>query len=98
MTNEEIIAAICDIKSATQYVDAVAALGDEPAQTPAPEPEVQPHLKLENVRATLADLSRRRHTTEIRTLLQKHGAAKLSEIDPAHYEALLADAKELDHA
>jgi hypothetical protein len=31
----------------------------------------------------------------VRGLLEKHGAAKLSEIDPAKYAALLADAKEL---
>ncbi len=30
---------------------------------------------------------------EVRALLQKYGAAKLSEIDPANYEALLQDAE-----
>ena len=32
---------------------------------------------------------------EIRSLLQKYGAAKLSQIDPDHYKALLADAEVL---
>ena len=43
----------------------------------------------------LADKSRQGHTAEIRTLLQKYGASKLSQIDPAHYKALLAEAEEL---
>ena len=50
---------------------------------------------MEQVRAVLADKSRQGHTAEIRSLLQKYGAAKLSQIDPAHYKALLADAEVL---
>jgi hypothetical protein len=41
----------------------------------------------------LAEKSRAGHTAEVRALLQKHGAAKLSEIDPANYEALMKDAE-----
>ena len=40
-----------------------------------------------------ADKSRQGHTAEIRALLQKYGASKLSQIDPAHYKALLAEAE-----
>ena len=58
------------------------------------EPE-KPMLTLEEVRAVLADKSRAGLTAEIRTLLQKYGAGKLSEVDPASYEALLKDAEEL---
>ena len=35
------------------------------------------------------------HTAKIRELLEKHGAAKLSEIDPKKYAALLAEAEVL---
>lgn len=52
-------------------------------------------LTLEQVRAILADKSRKGHTAEIRSLLQKYGAAKLSGIDPANYKALLADVEGL---
>lgn len=65
---------------------------DEPA-APA-----EPQLTLEQVRAVLADKSRNGHTAEIRSLLQKYGAAKLSGIDPANYKALLADAEVLTDA
>ena len=53
----------------------------------------KPHLKLEDVRAVLAEKSRAGHTADVRALLQKYGAAKLAEIDPANYEALLQDAE-----
>ena len=52
-------------------------------------------LTLEAVRAVLADKSRNGHTADIRALLEKHGATKLSEIDPDKYAALLADAEAL---
>ena len=52
-------------------------------------------LTLEAVRAVLAEKSRDGHTADIRALLEKHGAPKLSEIDPAKYTALLADVEAL---
>ena len=58
------------------------------------EPE-EKLLTLEEVRAVLAEKSRSGHTEEVRELLNKHGADKLSEIDPAEYPALLAEAEVL---
>ena len=52
-------------------------------------------LTLEQVRAALAEKSRAGHTAEVEALLLKHGADKLSDIDPAEYPALLADAEVL---
>lgn len=63
-----------------------------------PVPAKETELKLEDVRAVLADMSRKGHTAEIRTLLQKYGAAKLSGIDPANYSALLKDVEGLNNA
>lgn len=60
----------------------------------APVPEEKP-LTLEEVRAVLAEKSRAGHTAEVRALLIQHGADKLSDIDPAEYPALLADAEVL---
>jgi hypothetical protein len=53
----------------------------------------KPELKLEDVRSVLAGKSRAGHTAEVRDLLQKYGATKLSAIDPANYEALMKDAE-----
>ena len=63
-------------------------------KTPKAEPEEKP-LTLEEVRAVLAEKSRAGHTAEVKELLNKHGADKLSEIDPSEYPALLADAEVL---
>ena len=49
-------------------------------------------VTLEQVRAVLAEKSRSGHTAKVRELLKKHGAAKLSVIDPAEFEALLGEA------
>ncbi len=64
-----------------------AKKGEEKAE---PKP-----LTLEQVRAALAEKSRAGHTSEVKALLIKHGADKLSDIDPAEYLALLAEAEVL---
>ena len=55
----------------------------------------KPELTLEQVRAALAEKSRGGYTAQVRELLVKHGAAKLSDIAPAEYLALMADAEGL---
>ena len=62
--------------------------------TPAPKKEIT----LEEVRAVLAEKSRDGLTAEIRALLEKYGAPKLSGIDPKHYEVLLKEAEVLTNA
>lgn len=96
----ELELAIKDLRSAAATINEVANTLAEMFSTTADEaPDaatpVEPQLTLEQVRAVLADKSRQGHTAEIRSLLQKYGAAKLSQIDPAHYKALLADAEVL---
>ena len=60
---------------------------------PAPEPEKT--YSLEEVRAILAEKARDGFTAQIRDLLQKYGATKLSEVDPTRYGGLVADAEVL---
>ena len=66
------------------------------AQTKA-EPE-RKLPTLEEVRAILAEKSRDGYTAEVRNLLQKYGANKLSEISQEYYPALLRDAEVLGNA
>ena len=73
---------------------------NEAAQPETPASEKVPETKtklvtLEQVRAILADKSQQGLTAEVRTLLEKYGAPKLSQIDPAHFAALLTDAEQL---
>jgi hypothetical protein len=79
----------------TTASDALAALQakweqKEPTET-TPKPE-QKVLTLVEVRAVLADKSREGHTALIRALLERHGAPRLSEIDPGRYRDLLDEA------
>ncbi|MCR4691293.1 MAG: hypothetical protein K5739_08110 [Lachnospiraceae bacterium] len=61
---------------------------------PAPEKKL---MKLEDVRAILAEKSRDGYTNGIKALLKKHGGDKLSEVPPEEYEALLQEVEVLDH-
>lgn len=93
---------VIELRSVAQSLNTVAdsltALfsGSQPESSVQPEskPTSKP-LTLEDVRAVLAEKSRNGHTAKIRELLEKHGAAKLSEIDPKKYAALLAEAEVL---
>lgn len=101
-----------DIRSLADSLQAVAAaLGQSdpedaaapapaPAASPAPAPADPPPkaITLEEVRAVLAEKSHDGYTDQVRGLLQKYGAEKLSGVDPTHYAALLKDAEVLGHA
>ena len=52
-------------------------------------------LTLEEVRAVLAEKSRAGFTVQIREILVKHGAEKLSAVNPLEYEALLKEVEVL---
>lgn len=87
--------------AAAVITEAVNWLAMQFSSTAEEEPikeEKKPELKLEDVRAVLAEKSRSGHTAAIRTILQKYGASKLSGIAPKHYEALLQDVEVLDNA
>lgn len=60
--------------------------------------EKKPALTLEEVRTVLAEKSRNGFTAEIKALLKKYGASKLSKVDSKNYEALLKDTEELNNA
>lgn len=83
----------------TETADWLASfLSSEPEQETAQVQSPKPTLTLEAVRAVLAEKSRDGHTAEIRVLLQRHGAPKLSEIDPVEYSAILAEAEAMNDA
>jgi len=95
MTIEDLRNAAAAINAAADWLSRQFSGEPEDAE---PASAKEPELKLEDVRAVLADMSRKGHTAEIRALLQKYGAAKLSGIDPANYNALLKDVEGLNNA
>jgi hypothetical protein len=71
---------------------------------PAPTPEeavadaapvAEPTVTLEQVRAKLGEITQSGKRAEVKALLEKHGAAKLTDLDKAQYAAVLADAEAL---
>ena len=78
----------------TENEPTAAAEVEAPVSAKEPEPKIKP-VTLEQVRAVLAEKSQQGLTAEVRVLLEKYGASKLSQIDPANYAALLADAENL---
>ena len=94
-TIEELRSAAAAINDAANWL-AERFSTETPVEKAAPAPEPLPTL--EEVRAILANASRAGHTAEIRSLLQKYGGKKLSEVDPSNYRALLADVGGLNDA
>lgn len=57
--------------------------------------QTKPSISMEQVRGVLADKSRAGHTDEIKAILKKYGADRLSDVKPEHYEAIMKEAEGL---
>jgi len=90
---------IKDLRTAAEAIneaaDTLAEMFSSPAETPAPTEADKPTLTLDDVSCVLMPISRmsREHSQKLRAVVQKYGADKLSEIDPKHYAAILAEAE-----
>ena len=95
----EIINALRDAASTINTLaDDLTDLFSYSSRTPEIAPASEKAMSLEEVRAILAEKSRDGFTAQIRDLLLKYGANKLSELDPACYKVLVADAEVLGDA
>lgn len=77
------------LNTATSSLEALMARLDVKEE---PKERQEKQLTLVEVRAVLADKSRSGFTEQIRELLEKYGAPKLSEIDPTQYRNLMDEA------
>lgn len=64
-----------------------------PSEVEPPKTQEPPKVTLEEVRSVLTALSAEGKTTQVRNLIEKYGATRLSEIDSVFYEKLMEDAK-----
>jgi len=103
MKSELLLDIVTNLRSLATSLEASAAImlmdAEKDIPAPAAEQTKQEAVKavtLEEVRAILAEKSMAGFTDAIRELLEKHGASKLSQIDPANYAALFADAEALN--
>lgn len=67
---------------------------DPKEQVPASDPNT-PVPQLEDVRAVLSAISGAGKRADVQQLLEQFGVQKLSNLDPAHYPAILKAAEEL---
>ena len=68
----------------------------EPEETKAEEPVKE--LTLTDVRGALAEKSRQGYVDEVKALIAKYGAQKLSDVDPKDYAAIMTDAEVIGNA
>ncbi len=82
-----------------KYGEAILAIAEKLSKPREKTPElpVEKQPTLEEVRAVLAAKARDGFTADVRTLLLKYGADKLSGVNPGDYQALLAEAEGIRH-
>ena len=96
---EELRAAAASIRDTADSLAEFFSSNESEETTPAVKTPAAPKkvFTLEQVRAVLAEKSHDGLTAEVRALLEKYGAQKLSAVDPKDYAALLKDAEVLGH-
>lgn len=94
----ELDAQIQELRSCGETIlsiaNSLAEMFSSQVETPAPEkakPEPEPP-SLEDVRHRLTLLAQAGHSAEVKELITRYGAKKLSDVEPAKFEALLRDA------
>lgn len=95
LANEVVVRAKAAIDSLEELVKALQeSLTDKVESVDSvKEEKSEKTYSLEEVRAELADVSRAGFTEEVRELIEKHGASKLSEVEPSKYADIIKDAK-----
>ena len=89
---EELRIAETSLHAAVDSLADLLSAADE--STIAPE-ATEKSLTLADVRAVLAEKSVQGHTAAVQVLIHKHGVEKLSQVNPAEYASLLAEAEAL---
>ena len=82
-----------DMRALADSIQAVCDVMKEPEEpTAKPEGTKEPEISLEEVRKVLAEKSQSGFTTEVRGIIRKYGADKLSAVDKKFYADILKDA------
>ena len=81
-------------KMTSEYINTFEEIGTS-SETPKQTQEPEKPVDRSKVRAKLAELTRLGFSDEVKALLQKHGAERLSAVDDAELPALLKEAEAL---
>ena len=95
MKKEVVELLIKDLEMLTSHLkELLVSEEDEKVEKPRAEPSKK--ISLEDVRAVLAKLSQHGKTAEVKDLITKYGATKLSDVDEGKYKDLLKDAEGIE--
>lgn len=95
----EVAAEFGEVKRVEKSAAETQPAENQPSETQAAEKtNAQKQPTMEEVRAVLADISRQGKTDDMKALLHKFGATRLSEIKQEDYTALVAAAREVSCA
>ena len=101
MTKETLASLAAELETCGQALLKIAEALQAKEKAPIPEPQKQEpasqKFTLEEVRK-VADKSRQGFTEEVRNLIHRYGAEKLSSLDAVKYEAFLKDLEVMGHA
>lgn len=84
-----------DIRTLAESIQATYSSPADASTEKVSETKPKQEITLEKVRGILAEKSRSGHTAEVRAILRKFGADRLSDIDPKDYAAVVKDAEVL---
>ena len=94
-TYEEIVPA--DPPAADEPPESKKRSRAKPKADQSPPPEKKP-VTFEELRRILSEKTRAGYTEDIRAAILNYGAEKLSDVAPAHYEALLKEVEAIGNA
>ena len=85
-----------DLKILSESIQALCTVVSEGLSEPEEPMQIEaPKVSLEQVRGVLAEKSKAGHSEEVRTIIRKYGADKLSAVDPMNFPAIMKEAEEL---
>ena len=92
MKKEFVELVVKDLEMLTSHLKELL-VDEEDGKVEKPRAEPSKKISLEDVRAVLAKLSQHGKTAEVKDLITKYGASKLSDVDEGKYKDLLNDAE-----
>lgn len=85
-------------KITSEYLDTFEEIYNPETDEPKEESKEQQTVTFVELRSRLSEISRNGHTAEVKELLRKFGADKLSDVAESDYTALLAEAEVIANA
>lgn len=95
MKKEFVELVVKDLEMLTTHLKELL-VDEEDGKVEKPRAEPSKKIGLEDVRAVLAKFSQHGKTAEVKDLLTKYGATKLSDVDEGKYKDLLKDAEGIE--